>query len=228
MLTVIIPWRSHPTRIAAFEAVSAWYREHADALAGEFGAVMMRTVDSGDVPFNLARCRNLGIAAVADPDGVVVVNDADTLPEIGALSAAIRAAASGIAVQLPYTVYRWLGPGGTAQFEAGAPLDECDWTLIHGACSGVYVTTPRIWAAHGGQDERFRGWGFEDSAWYAAHTTLLGTPPQRHEGTVYALEHEVQQREGTQYDENAALMQRYRDAGTDAAAMKHLVFGHAR
>jgi hypothetical protein len=206
--------------MAAFEAVTRWYRENLGDLDPRIA-----TVDSGDTPFNLSRCRNLGITDVADPDQVVVVNDADTLPESGPLRAAVREAASSGVVHLPYTVYRWLGPEGTAEFERGVPLLDCQWTLIHGACSGVYVTTPRTWAAHGGQDERFRGWGFEDSAWFAAHTTLLGAEPRRHDGNVFALVHEVQQRDGEHYDENAALMQRYSEAGTDVTAMRRLVFG---
>ena len=221
MLTVIIPWRPQPSRMAAFAAVTAWYRDRAEL----FGGVDIRTVDSGDAPFNLARCRNVGIDGLDDPDAPVVVNDGDTIPEEKPLLAALADAASSGLVHLPYTVYRWLGPDGTAEYESGTPIDACGWTLITGACSGVYVTTPRTWRAHGGQDQRFRGWGFEDSAWYAAHTTLLGAVPPRHEGNVYALVHETQQRQGTHYEANATLMRRYTGAESDVAAMRHLVFG---
>jgi hypothetical protein len=128
-------------------------------------------------------------------------------------------------VHLPYTAYQWLGREGTAAFFDGTALPSVEATLVRGACSGVYVTTPRTWASHGGQDERFRGWGFEDSAWFAAHTTLLGSQPQRHEGNVYALHHETQLREGEQYDKNAALRERYREAESSPEAMRELVFG---
>ncbi|GAB2454259.1 hypothetical protein HD599_002937 [Conyzicola lurida] len=218
MVTVIIPWRPQPSRLAAFEATSGWYRENLP------GAVV-RTVDSGEVPFNLARCRNVGIAEIADPDEVVIIGDADTIPSIEPLLAAIEAAATSGLVHLPYTAYQWLGREGTAAFFDGAPLPSIEATLVRGACSGVYVTTPRTWASHGGQDERFRGWGFEDSAWFAAHTTLLGSQPQRHEGNVYALHHETQLREGEQYDKNAALRERYREAESSPEAMRELVFG---
>ena len=86
--------------------------------------------------------------------------------------------------------------------------------LVRGACSGVYVTTPRTWAAHGGQDERFRGWGFEDAAWYLAHEALLGEPPIRHEGRVYALHH-APRCGPARVRANAALMDRYRAAEGD-------------
>jgi hypothetical protein len=214
MLTVLIPWRPQPTRIAAFEAVTAWYAENVPDAT-------VHTIDSPDPVFNLAQCRNLGIASVADPHDVVVINDADTLPERAALESAIAAASDGL-VHLPYTEYHWLGATGTAQYRDGTPLEECDFELVRGACSGVYVTTSATWEAHGGQDERFRGWGFEDAAWYLAHSTLLGSAPVRHEGRVYALHHKAEVREGPHYDANAALMERYREAITPDA-MRQLI-----
>lgn len=220
MVSVIIPWRPQPSRIAAFERVTAWYR---DAIP----EAHLVTVDSGDDPFNLARCRNLGVAGVEDPDDVVVIGDADTLPELAPLREAIHAARSSGLVHLPYTRYHWLGAEGTAAFAAGMPLEDAPYDLVVGACSGVYVTTPHTWRRHGGQDERFRGWGFEDAAWYVAHETLLGAPPQRHEGRVFALHHQPEQRSGPQYDANAALMERYRVASSDVDAMAELVSADA-
>ena len=126
-------------------------------------------------------------------------------------------------VHLPYTEYRWLGARGDAQLREGRAAEECDHDLVIGACSGVYVTTPRTWSRHGGQDERFRGWGFEDAAWCLAHSALLGRPPVRHEGRVYALHHPAEVRAGAGYETNAALMGRYRAAEGDPAAMAQLV-----
>jgi hypothetical protein len=58
----------------------------------------------------------------------------------------------------------------------------------------------------------------------AAHTTLLGSEPRREVGDVYALTHDLQERSGPQYELNASLMQKYRDAESDAQAMRRLVF----
>ncbi len=214
---MIIPWRPQPSRLPAFEAVVDWYRT-------TIPGVDLMTVDSDEEIFNLSRCRNLGIGAIDDATQVVVINDADTIPERGPLFEAIEAAATSGLVHLPYTDYRWLGGTGTAQYASGTPLAHCEFELVRGACSGVYVTTPASWWSHGGQDERFRGWGFEDAAWHLAHETLLGEAPRRHNGTVFALHHEPERREGPQYDANAGLMQRYRDAATDPSAMRQLVF----
>jgi hypothetical protein len=214
-VSVAIPWRPQPSRINAFERVTAWY-------AAEFPEMRVHTVDSTDPIFNLAHCRNRAVANAA-PGEVIVLNDADTIPEAGALRAAISAARTDRRVHLPYTEYRWLGREGSAQYADGARLTDCSFELVVGACSGVYVTTPEAWRAHGGQDERFRGWGFEDAAWNLAHSTLLGSPPVRHDGRVFALHHVGADRFGEQYEANAALMERYRSVAGDPSGMAALV-----
>lgn len=212
---VVLPWRPAPSRIPAYERVRAWYAQHLPELT-------VTTVDTDDDPFVLAACRNKAMQDAAR-DAVVVVGDADTLPEPGPLRAAIAAARDSDRVHLPYDEYRWLGSDGSAQFDAGTPLEDCAYELVIGACSGVYVATPRTWAAHGGQDENFRGWGFEDAAWYLAHETLLGGPPVRHPGRIYALHHAGEIRAGAHYEANAARMDRYRAAAGDPFAMAQLV-----
>jgi hypothetical protein len=221
MVTVIIPWRATPSREAAFGFVTDWYRR-------ELPDARLLPVDSDDQVFNLALCRNLGVEQIAEEDEVVVISDADTFPEPASLHAAIAGAATSGLVHLPYTEYHWLGAQGTAELLAGADPVDCGFELVRGACSGVYVTTPRTWWAHGGQDERFRGWGFEDAAWYLAHETLLGAPPQRHPGRVFAMHHATQLREGPQYDLNAALAARYRVAAGAPVEMRQLVEENAR
>lgn len=213
---VAIPWRPQPSRIDAFERVVAWYGDN-------LPHVEIVTVDTDDEVFVLAACRNAAMAA-AQPGEVVVIGDADTIPEREPLLAAIRAAASSDRVQMPYDEYRWLGRTGTADYAAGVPLEDCrveQW--VHTACSGVYVATSHVWASHGGQDEGFRGWGFEDAAWLEAHTTILGAPPQRHAGRVYALHHAAAPREGERYEANVERMARYRAAAGDPRAMRLLV-----
>ncbi|MEV7692250.1 hypothetical protein AB0N73_02855 [Microbacterium sp. NPDC089189] len=215
---VVIPWRPAPSRQEPFERVWDWYRTH-------LPEARLRTIDTGDDVFVLAACRNDAVRS-APADAIVVLADADTLPEIGPLRQAIADARTSGVVHLPYTEYRWLGETGSAQHARGTALADCDYEqLVIGACSGVYVTSPAAWWAHGGQDESFRGWGFEDAAWFLAHQTLLGSEPRRHEGRVYALHHAPEVRAGAGYDANAARMERYRAAEGEPAVMRELVGG---
>lgn len=212
-----IPWRPQPHRVYAHDLTVQRYQDLLpDAAVMDF--------DTDHEPFCLAACRNLAVRfgerAGAD---VVVLADADTLPEQAPLLEAIEQARYSRFVHLPYTEYRSLRRGGTRQLLAGQPLADCDYLLVDGACSGVYVTTPATWWSHGGQDERFLGWGGEDASWYSAHTTLLVAEPVRHEGRVYALHHESAPKDGDQYSANFALVYRYHQAQNDPTAMQALV-----
>jgi hypothetical protein len=212
-----IPWRSHPHRVYAHDLTVQRYREILpDAEIVDF--------DTHHDPFCLAGCRNKAVR-YAEMRGfdVVVLADADTLPEREPLLSAITDAATSRFVHLPYSEYRSLREAGTRQYDAGRPLEDCDHLTVDGACSGVYVTTPATWWSHGGQDERFLGWGCEDAAWYAAHETLLGPPPVRWTGRVYALHHDSAPKTGDQYTANFALVHRYHQAHDDPDAMRALI-----
>jgi len=214
---VAIPWRSQPHRVAAYtDTVQRYHDLLPDPDILDF--------DTGHEPFGLAASRNTGVRAAEQLDAdIVVLADADTLPEREPLLAAIDAALDDGLVHLPYTEYRSLRQAGTDQFRAGVDLDYCASLVVDGACSGCYVTTPATWWAHGGQDERFLGWGGEDAAWYAAHTTLLGAEPVRHDGCVYSLHHEASPKDGEQYSANFSLVYRYHQAQGDEAAMRALI-----
>lgn len=197
-----IPWRPQPSRRQAHDLTVARYRELLP------GADLIE-VDTRHKQFCLAACRN-EIVRRAETGGydVVVIGDADTIPEPGPLHEAIQATGDGY-VHLPYTEYRSLEERGTRQHAAGTPLERCAHTVYGPACSGVYVTTPAAWWACGGQDERLRGWGFEDVCWLVAHKALLGAPPVRHAGRVYALGHLPAAKTGKQYDANKARHDKY-------------------
>lgn len=214
---VAIPWRPTRDRQYAYDLTVARYR----ALLPD-AAIL--AVDTGHEPFCLAGCRNKGVRLAEDAGAdVVVLGDADTLPEQRPLLDAIRSAAVDGLVHLPYTSYRSLRRDGTAQHRSGVPLEQCNHFEVPGACSGVYVTTPATWRAHGGQDELFLGWGGEDAAWAAAHLTLLGAEPARHEGCVYSLHHASAVKEGEQYSANFARIYRYHQAQGDPDAMWALI-----
>ena len=214
-----IPWRAQPHRVYAHDLTVARYR---DLLPDAY----IMDVDTKHDTFCLAACRNRAVW-LAETCGydVVVLADADTLPEQKPLVAAIEAAAGDSRVHLPYTEYRSLRRDGTDQALDGIPLDRCAHMVVPFATSGVYVTTPATWWACGGQDERFQGWAPEDMAWLIAHRLLLGAEPARHEGRVYALHHESPTKTGPTYDAAVELYQRYVQAGDagDIEAVRRLV-----
>ncbi|MDH2424756.1 galactosyltransferase-related protein [Sphaerisporangium sp. TRM90804] len=216
-VVVAIPWRPQPDRVYAHGLTVARYREllpNTETLS----------VDTDHQPFCLAGCRNKGVRLAEDLGAdVVVIGDADTLPEREPLLAAIEGAARNGKVNLPYTAYWSLRGDGTAQYRRGVPLHKCNHFEVPGACSGVLVATPATWRAVGGQDERFLGWGAEDAAFYSAHVALLGSEPVRHPGRVYSLTHESATKEGPQYSANFALCFRYQQAQGDPDAMRALI-----
>lgn len=212
-----IPWRAQPHRVYAHDLTVQRYED----LLPDATIV---DVDTDHEPFCLAGCRNKAVR-IADDRGadIVVLADADTLPEAKPLREAIDQARYSRFVHLPYTEYRSLRADGTKHHRQGVALEDCAHMVVGGACSGVYVTTPKTWWSHGGQDERFRGWAPEDAAWMSAHKTLLGAEPVRHDGRVYALHHESPVKSGPHYEAGYALIYRYHQAEGDPEAMRALV-----
>lgn len=207
---VVIPWRDHPSRRPALSYCTAWWKA---------AGYPVRLLDTGHTPFNLSAVRNLAVATTTAE--VVIVADADTVPERAPLAQAITLAADGHGTVLPYTEYRSLQAQGSAQAHRGRPLNDCHHLVIPGACSGIFVTTPTGWANHLGQDEHFAGWGCEDAAWDITHTTLIG-PPKRVPGKVYAFTHDSQDKTGEPTRNNYGRIHLYEQAAGDPAAIRAL------
>jgi hypothetical protein len=217
-VAAVIPWRGgQPDRERHHQTVRAHLRDllpdawHIDA-------------DSGHQPFSRAGSRNHGVRLAQDVGAeVVVLCDADTLPEREPLLAAIDGAHDGL-LHLPYTRYRSLTRRGLAQYRRGDPLMDCDVDHDHeGATGGVIVIRVDAWWRAGGMDERFQGWGHEDAAFRLAADTLLG-PTVRHPGAIHHLWHAREWNLGSpEFRANAAHMERYTEAGGDQDAMLALV-----
>lgn len=218
----VIPWRpGSPERNAHHEYVRAHLRfllPHAEHL----------DVDSGHTPFSRAGSRNEGMrqAAAAGAD-IVVLCDADTLPEAEPLHTAIEEAADGV-LHLPYSWYRGLSRDGTAAYLTGTPAADCAVDLAHEwATGGVLVIQPHAWWAIGGMDERMIGWGFEDAAARICADTLLGQTV-RHQGTITHLWHPQESGLGSpRHVANGQLCQRYVDATGKPGELRQLIAEHA-
>lgn len=221
-VAVAIPWRpGTPERNAHHEHVRAHLR-------GLLPGAIHLDVDSGHTPFSRAGSRNEGVRqAEAAGAAVVVLCDADTLPEAEPLHAAIEAATDG-RLHLPYSWYRGLSRDGTQTYLAGAPAADCPIDLAHEwATGGVLVIQPGAWWQAGGMDERFTAWGFEDAAYRIAADALLG-PTVRHQGTITHLWHPQESGLGSpQHVANGQLCQRYVDATGKPDDLRQLVAEHA-
>lgn len=215
-IDVFIPWRPHPSREASLRFALAWWEAH---------GFTTHLIDSGHQPFNLAGCRNNAVRSASSH--VVILADADTVPELPALLQAMALASDELGTVLPYTEYRSLGARGSRHAHIGAPLEDCSHLVIQDACSGIYVTTRGGWAKHHGQDELFAGWGCEDAAWWIAHETLVGVP-RRIPGRVYALTHESQDKTGESTRSNYARIFHYEQARGNRERILELVAGLSR
>lgn len=178
-VTVCIPWREGPGRLEAFLAVTAWYRAR--------GYEYIACDSDSEQPFNLSQARNTAVNAARRVGAdIVVVGDADTVPDEWALRRAIETNTGE--VTYPFDKYVYLKPvdhPATDHLE----LMEVD-REYPGSVGGLFVTTPETYWSVGGMDEEFRQWGYEDRAFYYAAQTLGRIA--RVNGSVYAFGHDAE------------------------------------
>lgn len=216
---VVIPWRSQPHRIQAFEYVWSWWESN-------FPEWPRIAVDVElDRPFCLAAARNRGISLAADMGAdVVVVADADTFGDPVSIGEAVELADATDEWVIPYDEYLSLGGHGSMHVYAGLDPATAPAFTVPAAVSGIYVVTPKAWAITNGQDEQYVGWAPEDYSMLVAYRLLAGKEPRRVPGRCYALTHESATKEGPTYDSAVARYQLYLDAAErgDVAAMRAL------
>lgn len=181
------------------------------------------TADAGGRLFSRAGSRNAAARDAGGWDVALFVDSDIVVRELEPVLAAVDFAAEVGAMVLPHDECVGLTAGGTARVVAGRD----DWARvkrIQQAPSGLFAIARDAWDAVGGQDERFSGWGFEDSSFLAAVGTLARAV--RRPGRIYHLWHPVAAekiaRDAT-YQANLALRARYRAATGDTAAMRALL-----
>lgn len=220
----VIPWRGgQPDRERHHETVRAHLR-------GLLPDAWHIDADSGHQPFSRAGSRNHGVRLAQDVGAeVVVLCDADTLPEWEPLLAAIEGATSDGLLHLPYDRFRGLSPNGTRLYLKGVPAEACETELeTTWSTGGVLAITPSSWWRMGGMDERFVGWGMEDTAARVACDALLG-PTVKHSGVIHHLWHPSDiDPSNPLYQANLAHMQRYVEAEGDPDAVRAIVGEFAR
>lgn len=172
--------------------------------------------------FSRARVRNEAVRRAKT--GIVVLCDADTLPEEQPLRAAIKGAARDGRLHLPYTTFRGLGPEATLAVYARdadphqVPAQETSRRPI----GGVWVIDTQAYWKAGGMDEKFIAWGFEDDAFWTAAGCLLGESV-RHTGVITHLHHTSAAVIGSpSYKANRARFAQYQRARRNPEQMRRL------
>ena len=151
---------------------------------------------------------------------VIIINDADTIPEIEPLSKAIVACQKDGMVHNPYSKCKVFDKELTETIFPILELKKFEKLMEifpHQISSlsngGIYVTTPEAWWSVGGMDEKFIQWGWEDSAFEIAHLVIKGVKLIKHNGFICSLSsHKLQsQDEGynVNFNNNTRLHEKY-------------------
>ncbi len=130
--------------------------------------------DDGPELFNRSKAMNRAYAATPEYVDVMVIIDADVLIDPDAVRAAALEADRTGAMVIPFTSWNGLTETGTAQIIDGFAGDWKPLTRsrYYDSVSACVAMPRRLWETVGGFDERFSGWGLEDSAFELACTTL--------------------------------------------------------
>lgn len=222
---VAVPFRSDdPERVRIFQWVAArWEALYPDAA----GVVMGDGAEAG--PFNRSRAVNRAVAAT--PADVVIIADADIAIRHGQVEAMTAALDRGAPWVVGYGTMTHLARRTTAVFMshgpatpmAESPAGGVRWMSTESVC-GLVAVRREDYLSIGGNDERFAGWGWEDSAFAAKADTLLG-PHVRIPGECIHLFHALRQdrKSDSSAVANRALGMRYDKAAGDPVLMTHLV-----
>ena len=219
---LVIPWRATPDRQKPFDAVMDWY-------ATNFPEFEIFISDRPGEQWQHSASRNDGVRKAQDARcDIIVMNDADTIPQKQTLLNAIQAASQDFYIHNPYTICKYLSNHYTNEFldgnialedlPAGSPQKEWTpngietiWESDY-VCGGIFVFQPKAWWDLGGMDEKIVH-GPEDLCFQQAHQVIKGMKFVRHAGTIYAMSH-LQREKITNKDkrreiENIAIYDKY-------------------
>lgn len=173
-VTIAMPWRPSPARMAAFAAATRFWQKHCPDWP-------IITADSDTEMFNLSGARNNAVRQAQTE--IVVVADADTIPP---LESVLKAVADPDGITWPHM--RWvLIPSEYAD----RPFEEFPDAPVlleyPDGLGGVMVCTQTEYWRLGGYPEIFEGWGFEDSCFNLVSRTLSSF--NRIGGTAFAIDH---------------------------------------
>jgi hypothetical protein len=210
--TICIPWRTdHGWRQTLFDWVlPIWQRTPFEISVG---------VDDDGGPMNVSRALNR--ARAQSSGDVLTVASADHIPHPEAMRAASsKALVHGWAPVFAATAA--LSRDATFALLAGENIDV-DQSIVAEVpfCTAGLAVRTDVWDEIGGWDERFFGWGCEDTAFRVALSTLYPDPPPPAPNRSVGLWHEPASRD--RFDANSALLGEYIACEGNPSAMRALI-----
>lgn len=169
--SVLIPYRpTHRIRAKSFEWLLRRYKKH-------FPNVQICVADSTEEEFNRSQARNLAYRD-AEHD-MLLIADADTVPEPLFILRAIDMVIDGAPWAIPYDTYYNLGVDATIRTlkqwpDEAVVFDDSECEHIIQSTAGMLVVPRAAWEEVDGYDEHFTGWGYEDNAFQLCLDTLVG------------------------------------------------------
>jgi hypothetical protein len=204
----------------------AWLRERWTTYYSE---VELIVADDHQEPFS--RAASLNDAYAKASEDVIVLADADVLIGPNQLDIAVEWAAKEPGLVFAFTRYIYLREEpstwlvSTEEPTAWPDLQPStmEWTTL--SCLSAFVVLSReTWEVAGGFDPRFRGWGFEDTAFACAVRALTGHSDRRVPGDLLHLWHPpAWGRDEATYTPNEDLALRYERAQHDPEAIRELI-----
>jgi hypothetical protein len=174
----------------------------------------MVTADSDTEIFSASQARTNAVRLAAP--GTVVICDADTIPPIENVRAAV---ADPVGVTCPHTTWRLIPAHWVDKPISEFPKAPVVREHRHSFCGTIVTTTAEYWRL-GGQPEEFVGWGYEDTAFHMRVLTL--STFRRMPGVTYSMEHN--RPDGStetpgwsrDFSRNKGLFERFRSSHDDA------------
>ncbi len=180
---IVIPFRSTPDRERIFQYVY-------NRLKTEFVDIPIYVSDSREVlKFNVSQARNRGcLQAINDGVDILIVIDADTMFQRRDVEKAIRLAEKGVASM--FRNYVRASKEETNSILAGGEIPkEFEAKMFRSTPGGLWVLPVEVFKTLNGWDERFIGWGYEDTAFNEAYKTVYGTKFRRIKANLISLFH---------------------------------------
>lgn len=212
-VVVLAPWRpGSEERQALWDFARRWWAEQFPAWD------VFEAPGPLDGPFNRSAAINQAAALAGDWD-VAVIIDTDTIPETRNIASGAQVAAATGQMVVAHTRRHMLSKAATPKVLGGYRGSWSDRGMVektwHDSVSCAVLVSRKLWDTVGGFDEKFVGWGYEDTAFRIACETLTGAPIITLDGDTFHLWHPISpeaNRNTPTYKANGVRVQRYRDA----------------